>query len=121
MSDRMYVSTRKGLFTVERRDGADSWHVSRSQFLGDTVELTLPDPRDGSILVALLLGHFGPKLQRSTDRGESFQEVATPAYPPQPEEEKDVEPAGGREIPWSTKRIWSLEPGGEDELLRAGE
>ena len=39
MSDRMLVSTRKGLFTVDR--GAPRWAVAERVFLGDNVTLAL--------------------------------------------------------------------------------
>ena len=45
MSNRILVSTRKGLFTVERARG--KWKVAKSGFLGDNVTLALHDPRDG--------------------------------------------------------------------------
>ena len=38
MSDTLMVSTRKGLFTVRRSEGA--WAISRTDFLGDHVSLT---------------------------------------------------------------------------------
>ena len=37
MSDRLLVSTRKGLFTVTRRGG--SWEIAEVDFLGDNVTL----------------------------------------------------------------------------------
>lgn len=111
MSDRLRVSTRKGLFTVERQDG--TWRITRTDFLGDNVSLTLTDPRDGTCYAALDHGHFGVKLHRANDDG-GWDEIATPAYPEKPEgvEELDM---WGRPIPWSTVRIWALEPGGPDE------
>ena len=39
MSDRLVVSTRKGLFTVER--GGGRWRVAKADFLGDNVTLAL--------------------------------------------------------------------------------
>lgn len=52
------------------------------------------------------------KLHRSTREG--WEEIAVPAYPPKPEgrEENDM---WGRPLPWSTVRIWALEPGGTDQ------
>ncbi len=41
MSDRLLVSTRKGLFTIERKDGA--WSIARVDFLADNVTLALRD------------------------------------------------------------------------------
>lgn len=107
MSDTLIVSIRKGLFRVARRSGG--WAVESVDFLGDNVTLTLADPRDGQCYAALDHGHFGVKVHRSTAAG--WEEVATPAYPPKPEglEENDM---WGRPVPWSTARIWALQPGG---------
>ena len=84
MSRRLFVATRKGLFTIER-NGGGSWAVTRAAFLGDNVSMMLSDPRDGSAYAALEHGHFGAKLHRSRDGGGTWEECAVPAYPPQPE------------------------------------
>ena len=105
--DTLLVSTRKGLFTVTGRGAAA--RVTAASFVGDNVTLALADARDGAWYAALDHGHFGVKLHRSEDRGASWTEIATPAYPPRPEglDEKDM---WGKQIPWSTKLIWALEP-----------
>jgi hypothetical protein len=110
MSDRLLVSTRKGLFTVEF--GKSSWEISKADFLGDNVSIALHDPRDGRTYAALDHGHFGVKMHRSTPAG--WEEIAAPAYPAKPDgyEENDM---WGRPLPWSTVRIWALETGGRDE------
>ena len=56
------VATRKGLFEFTR--GAAGWAISNVAFAGDPVNLTLNDPRDGTLYAALDLGHFGVKLHR---------------------------------------------------------
>ena len=71
MSDRLLVSTRKGLFVVDRRPSG--WRIVRTAFLGDNVTLALADPRDGGWYAALNLGHFGVKLKYSPDRGETWE------------------------------------------------
>ncbi|HEY3519980.1 MAG TPA: exo-alpha-sialidase, partial [Rhodanobacteraceae bacterium] len=78
MSDLLLVSTRKGLFVLERGKGA--WRIARREFLGDNVALAMSDPRDGSWYAVLDLGHFGNKLQRSIDHGATWNECAVPAY-----------------------------------------
>jgi hypothetical protein len=110
MTDTLLVSTRKGLFRVERKSGA--WEIGGADFLGDNVSLTLTDPRDGRHYAALDHGHFGVKLHRSTASG--WEEIAVPVYPPKPEgyEENDT---WGRPLNWSTVRIWALAAGGPDE------
>lgn len=115
MSDRLFVATRKGLFTVARGAAKPAtWAIARADFLGDNVSMALEDPRSGHILAALDLGHFGVKLRRSTDAGASWEECAAPAYPPKPEDDASVD-MWGKPIPWTTVKIWALEPGGADE------
>lgn len=110
MSDTLLVSTRKGLFTVER--GSSTWRITNVDFLGDNVTLALADSRDGARYAALDHGHFGVKVHRA--KNGAWEEIATPAYPEKPEglEENDM---WGNPLPWSTVRIWALEAGGPDE------
>ncbi len=110
MSDRLRVSTRKGLFSIER--GPAGWAIADADFLGDNVSLTLFDPRDGSTYAALDHGHFGVKMHRHS--AGKWEEIPTPAYPPKPEGESDVDP-WGREVAWTTTRVWALTPGGADQ------
>src|SRR6266516_1944061 len=114
MSDRCYVSTRKGLFTVDRR--TSNWSISRAMFVGDNVTLTMHDPRNGNLLAALNHGHFGIKLHRSTDRAETWHGIAVPQYPPMPEGyTPKPHPFMGKPLEWSLKLIWGLTPGGVDQ------
>lgn len=110
MSDRLLVSTRKGLFTLIR--GGDGWRIAEVDFLGDNVTLAFRDPRSGSLFAALDHGHFGAKLHR--DQGDGWHEVTPPVYPPKPEglEELDM---WGQELKWSLARIWAFAAGGRAE------
>jgi hypothetical protein len=110
MSDRLFVSTRKGLFSVTR--GSAGWAVTGVDFLADNVTLTTHDRRDGTTYAALDHGHFGVKVHRSTATG--WEEIAAPAYPPKPEDNDDKD-MWGRPLPWSLVRIWALVPGGADQ------
>jgi photosystem II stability/assembly factor-like uncharacterized protein len=120
MSDRLYVSTRKGLFTLTRGAGTKQpWRIEKTDFLGDAISLFLRDPRDGTLYAALTLGHFGAKLRRSDDDGATWQEIAVPAYP------EDAKVYGNPYFPATSSRaqdhpavlseIWALETGGADE------
>jgi BNR/Asp-box repeat len=113
MTDRLYVGTRKGLFFYER-NGRGEWKIARTAFVGDPVTYVLHDERDGTLYAALNLGHFGVKLHRSFDSGESFHEVAAPAYPKAKDGAKEDAPA--------VKLLWCLETGGADRpgVLWAG-
>src|SRR5918999_4667407 len=102
MADRLHVATRKGLFTVDR-SGA-GWRVTRSAFLGDPVSIVV-DAGGGRLYAALGLGHFGVKLHRSADGGETWEECAAPAYPPKPEGLEDLD-GNGKPVEWRGGVEW---------------
>lgn len=118
MSNTLLVATRKGLFMLERgrdRNGSN-WRVARTAFLGDHVVLAMRDPRDGATYAALHHGHFGGKLHRSDNGGETWEEIAAPQYPEPPgDESPDKCPARGITIPWKLELMWSLTAGGADQ------
>lgn len=98
-NDRAWVATRKGLFELRR--AGEGWRIERIGFLGEPVSMLLPPQDDGRMLAALNLGHFGVKLHASDDAGATWHEVATPAYPAQPE--------GAAGPAWKLVQLWSLE------------
>ncbi len=118
MARSILVSTRKGLFTVER--GTSGWAVAEADFVADNVTLTLHDRRDGHDYAALNHGHFGIKLHRKAPGG-TWEEITAPAYPEKPEGLVDLD-GWGKPVNWTTQMIWALEPGGADEpgVLWAG-
>ena len=99
--NKLYVGTRKGLFIIDAGD----WRIGKPHFLGDPVSAVLADGK--SLYAALNLGHFGVKLHRSDNGGETWSEVAAPAYPPKPEGTDD-------KVPWKLVQIWTLEGAGND-------
>ena len=114
MSNRCYIATRKGLFTVDR--GASKWEISRAAFVGDNVTVVMHDPRNGDLLATLNHGHFGIKMQRSRDGGETWSESPVPQYPPMPEGyTPKMVPYFNKPLDWALKLIWGLAPGGADE------
>lgn len=100
MDARAWIATRKGLFEL-RRGGAGAWAIERVGFLGEPVTMVLPPQPSGRMLAALNLGHFGVKLHASDDGGAGWHEIATPAYPAQPE--------GAPGPAWKLVQIWSIE------------
>ena len=113
MSDRILVASKKGLFTLERKAGR--WAIARREFLGDHLSLVMGDARNGALFAAFQHGHFGVKLQRSTDGGSTWSECGQPLYPPKPEGEVDNDPFRNKPIDWRTERVWALEAGGADQ------
>ncbi len=120
MKGKMYVATRKGLFTVDRQESG-GWTVNSPSFLGDPVSIVLEDVRDGTLYAALNLGHFGVKLRRSSNGGEAWTECGTPAFPEEPVESSNGPTEPEPKAP-SLRQIWCLETGGPDQpgLLWAG-
>lgn len=107
------IGTRKGLFTLDATGGAPV--LTGPEFPGGPVTNAICDARDGSLYVSIDHGHFGVHLHRSDDGGGSWAEVAAPEYPPKPEGVSEVNPMSQREIEWSTRLGWVLEPGHVDE------
>lgn len=117
MNERIDIGTRKGLFTYER-DGA-GWRLARQSFLGIQVPMLLH--HEGTLLAAVEHGHFGSKLHRSTDGGESWEELDPPVYPEKPADVPDVlDPWRNTPVPWSLEKIWCLEAGGTPGHLWCG-
>ena len=106
MRDKILVSTSKGLFTATR--GKSNWAITDVAFLGDNVTIALHDPRSGFSYAALDHGHFGVKMHRN--KGDGWQEIATPAYPEKPTDvpSKDGWGAGGCRRPLLFRRLRPL-------------
>lgn len=116
MQPRALVSTRKGLFEVAR--GNSGWTINEAGFLGEPVSFAMHDRRDGSTYAALNLGHFGVKLHRKDAGAATWNEVAAPAYPPQPERREartDAETGTNADVEWKLQLLWSLAAGGGDQ------
>lgn len=123
MSDRLYVGTRKGLFTLERQ--STGWEIANVDFLGEPATMFLQDPRDGLLYTSLTLGHFGAKLRRSKDQGKSWEEIGVPVYPEGAEFAANpfIDENAPKTKPASLSEIWALETGSSDDssnLLWAG-
>ncbi len=113
MSTHALIGTRKGLFTVDL--GGSSPTMSEPEFVGAPVTNAVRDPRDRALYASLDHGHFGVHLHRSDDDGVTWTEIAAPAYPPKPDGVSHVNPMSQREVEWTTKLGWVIEPGHADE------
>lgn len=102
MSDLLLVASRKGLLRFRRRGG--DWDALPPFFLGEPVSAVLADPRDGALIVALRLGHFGVKLHRSDDQGATWRALAAPAFPVQADPNAPA-----------VDMVWTLAAGGAAE------
>ncbi len=97
----LLVGTRKGLFDFDA--SGTTPHIRALHFAGAPCSAVLADPRDGTWYAALDHGHFGCKLHRSDDRGATWQEVATPAYPADASDDASGDA--------TTQLLWCLEAG----------
>ncbi len=105
MGEHIFVATRKGLFDVGIAGAAGA--PRPIAFLGDPVSALLQNEHDGALYAALNLGHFGAKLHRSDDGGQTWQELPLPTYPPD----------AGEDAP-SLKFIWTLAGGSAKQPKR---
>ncbi|MDF1812990.1 MAG: hypothetical protein P1V20_12270 [Verrucomicrobiales bacterium] len=114
MSSRFYVGTRKGLFTFEK--GNSGWSQTGADFLGVPVPMLLSDHRNNALFIAAEHEHFGTKLHRSKDGGKTWDELEPPVYPEKPDDAPlIVDPWRKVEVPWSLKKVWSMETGGNSD------
>lgn len=79
MSEKLILGTRKGTVIIERSN--NGWQPKPIAHQGIPVCYAAVDPRDGTIWASLDHGHWGPKLSRSQDGGNSWQDVLTVIYP----------------------------------------
>lgn len=108
----LYVASRKGLLSFAETAGG--WRLETAAFVGEPVSAVLWDPRDALLYAALNLGHFGVKLHRSADHGQSWEELAAPAYPQGAKAMGRDSAFQPLEKPASLTLIWTLAAGGPD-------
>lgn len=107
MSDApmLLLGTRKGALAFESNGAgyelAHVWHA------GIPVTYAASDPRDGTLWTLLDHGHWGQKLARSRDAGETWQEVAPPVYP------EDARRPNGEAA--KLRFLWTMQAGGADQ------
>ncbi|MEQ9504143.1 MAG: hypothetical protein RIT81_45230 [Deltaproteobacteria bacterium] len=79
MSDRILVGTRKGTFFAGKANGR--WKPSLGGHAGAGVNFVARDPNTGTLWAALGHGHWGAKLSRSTDDGNTWSDANQITYP----------------------------------------
>lgn len=112
--NKLILGTRKGLIILQKE--ADEWHLLRDAFHGVPFSYAMIDPRTDVLWACADHGHWGRKLYRSGDLGQTFDEVEAPKYP-EDAIMYDVF-SGGQEQPATTTYLWTIEPGGVDEPNR---
>lgn len=109
---RILVGTRKGAFVVSSDRRRRSWKIGPSTLDSSDVYHVAADPRHPGHLYAAANSEFwGPMVQRSTDWGKTWKEVATPMSLPS----KDRPMNNGPAAPGPVTRLWHFEPGPSEE------
>lgn len=93
MNSRILLGTRKGTFIAEKTNGR--WRSRLSGHAGAGSNFVARDPHTGTLWAALGHGHWGAKLSRSDDDGNTWRDAAQVKYPegarylapPMPDEE----------------------------------
>jgi hypothetical protein len=80
---RVFVGTRKGLWTLTSDGARRSWKLAGPTMLGCIVHHVMQDPRKPKrVLMASRTGHLGPTIFRSANRGKTWKEASKPpAFP----------------------------------------
>ncbi len=110
-SNRLILGTRKGFIVMEQRDGR--WRVVHEALPGVPISYAAVDRRTDTVWICADHGHWGGKLYRSSDGGETLQEVPAPVYP-EGAMAYDVW-QDGAETPAKASYLWTLTPGGDDQ------
>lgn len=114
----LMVGTGKGAFMLRGDETRSKWETEGPHFKGNPVEYVVADNRNGQAMYASVTsGWHGPEVHRSKDGGKTWEAVATPRFPNQPERPAPGSPpAEGR----SVERVWTIEPAGAAGTLYAG-
>lgn len=108
------LGTRKGLLILKKESG--SWNLESHSFHGVPFSYAMVDHRTNVLWACADHGHWGQKLYRSDNMGQSFDEVEAPKYP----EDALIYDvfSGGTTKPATTSYLWTVVPGGDDEPNR---
>lgn len=107
-SDTLLLGTRKGLLLFRRESAG--WKPFRRAHLGNPIAYAMRDRRTGTLWCSIDHGHWGQKLNRSDDLGETWREVPAPRYP-EGAEIKEGKPA-------TLRYVWVMAAGGTDQPQR---
>ncbi len=107
-AEHLLVGTGKGLVIFKKT--VKGWQYEKSDFIGLPVSYVYSDERNGTWWICIAHRHWGLKIHRSTDKGQSWQAVRTPKYPAY------AKLRSGK--PATLRKIWSFAHGGSDRPNR---
>lgn len=123
MNTKLLVGTRKGSFVVERH--GRQWRPRLLGHAGIGVNFLVQQPERGDLWAALGHGHWGAKLSRSGDGGETWQDAPQIKYPrfarylapPEPTDAPDDDAPSGVSIKEATLlKLWFIAFGGANDV-----
>lgn len=122
MTERVLVGTRKGTFFVEKHGG--SWKPRLAGHAGVGVNFVAKDPNTGALWAALGHGHWGAKLSRSNDGGQTWADSTQVKYPkgarylspPDPSEEPSEEPTRYSFRAATLLKLWAIAFGSDGRI-----
>ena len=76
---KLLIGTSKGLVVFEQRNGY--WQFEKVHFLGFPVSYIYVDERNQEWWACLAHRHWGQKMHRSKDEGQSWRSIRMPKYP----------------------------------------
>lgn len=79
MTKEILIGSRKGTFVAEKKKGV--WVPRLAGHLGMGVNFVARDPNSGTLWAALGHGHWGAKLSRSTNDGQTWSDAPQIKYP----------------------------------------
>lgn len=109
--DSLILGTRKG-FIMMHRQGSE-WRVAHEALPGVPISYAAKDPRSSTVWVCADHGHWGGKLYRSRDGGETLEEVPAPTYPDGAMAYNVWEDGAAYQA--KVTYLWTLTPGGEEQ------
>lgn len=96
---KLIAGTDKGLLIFSKSE--DEWNLEDIHFIGLPIGYFHHDERNNNWWVAINHKHWGPKLYKSPDEGETFTEVASPRFNPATDQ--------------TVKSIWTINHGEHDD------
>jgi len=123
MADMILLGTRKGTVIFDRNK--QGWQPRQIEHGGIPVCYAARDPRDGTLWASLDHGHWGPKLSRSRDNGENWEDLSSLKFPsgaryivkylPTPEAEAESPKTQVEYANASILKIWNIAFGASDQ------
>ena len=111
----MIIGSRKGLLLYRRKGPGSAWTFTRHAHIGAPVSYAFVDYRNDSLWSCLDHGHWGQKLHRSRDLGESWEEIPPPGYPEGETIKDSTADDASSTIPAKLHYQWVMVPGGADQ------